>query len=256
VGTILPGQHRPNLAGPAVIWWDPALLQLDVEEQAPLRQQRILEVDQDSAAAAASEANYANWKTARQDMLANASHPSLSVRTVTAIAQAEGANDKFTVDVVRCPGPEHPRGRRFGVLVHAVLAAVDLQASPDAVRALAAIHGRLVDATDEETEAAATTVNTILLHPIMHRARRSKNGGLRRESPILLRRADGTLAEGVVDLAFHEETTEFTGWTVVDFKTGGEFVANSATYAAQVALYMEAIEKTTKFRTQGILFVI
>ena len=143
------------------------------------------------------------------------------------------------------------------MLVHALLAAVDLQSSPEAVRTAAAIHGRLVDATDEEIEAAATTVKATLLHPIMRRAARgADNGGLRRETPILLRRADGTLAEGIVDLAFHEETSDFTGWTVVDFKTGGEFEANKATYTAQVALYVEAIEKATNLPTRGILFVV
>jgi ATP-dependent helicase/nuclease subunit A len=44
-GSVQPGLHRPSVGGPAVTWWDPAVLQLDVEEQAPLRQQRILEPD-------------------------------------------------------------------------------------------------------------------------------------------------------------------------------------------------------------------
>jgi ATP-dependent exoDNAse (exonuclease V) beta subunit len=255
-GSIPPGQHRPNMAGPPLTWWDPDLLRLDVEEQAPLRQQRILAVDPDGAAAAASEASYAVWKSARQEMLAGASRLSLSVQTVTTIARTEAGQEQSRVEIVRCPGLEHPKGRRFGVLVHAVLAAVNLEASPDAVRASTATHARLVDATDEEIEAAATTVNTILLHPIMHRARRSKNGCLRRETPILLRRTDGTLAEGIVDLAFHEETTEFTGWTVVDFKTGAEFEGNKAAYGVQVALYVEAIEKSTKFPARGLLFIV
>ena len=87
-------------------------------------------------------------------------------------------------------------------------------------------------------------------------ARGADNGGLRRETPILLRRDDGTLAEGVADLAFHEETSDFTGWTVVDFKTGADFETNQARYAAQVALYVEAIEKATNLPTRGILLVV
>jgi len=87
-------------------------------------------------------------------------------------------------------------------------------------------------------------------------ARDADNGGLRRETPILLRRADGTLAEGIADLAFHEETSDFTGWTVVDFKTGSEFEANKDTYTAQVALYADAIGKATNLPTRGILFVV
>jgi ATP-dependent exoDNAse (exonuclease V) beta subunit len=255
-GSISPGWHRPNAAGPPVTWWDPALLLLDVEEQAPLRQQRILEVDPDGAAATASEASYADWKSARQETLTRASRPSLSVQTVTAIARTEGGQEQSPVEIIRCPGPEHPRGRRFGVFVHALLAAVDLQSSPDKVRVAAAIHARLVGATDEEIEAAVNTVNATLLHPILCRARCTKGGALRRESPILLRRPDGTLAEGVVDLAFYEQTADFTGWTVVDFKTGGEFEANKLAYTGQVAMYAKAIEEATNLRTRGILLVI
>lgn len=256
-GSVQPGLHRPS-GGPRVTWWDPASLQLDVEQQAPLRQQHILEPDPDGTAAAASKANYSSWKTTRDKALANASRPSLSVQTVTTLAHAEAANERVQVEIVKSPSsPARSHGRRFGVLVHALLAAVDLRSSPEVVRTAAAIHGRLVDATEEEIEAAATTVNAMLLHPIMRRAARgADNGGLRRETPILLRRADGTLAEEIVDLAFQEQTSDFVGWTVVDFKTGGEFEANKATYTAQVALYMEAIENATNLPTRGILFVV
>jgi hypothetical protein len=114
-----------------------------------------------------------------------------------------------------------------------------------------------VDATEAEIEAAAATVETTLLHPITRRAAvAADNDGLRREAPILLQRSDGTLAEGTADLAFREETPDFNGWTVVDFKTGGEFEAHQASYAAQVALYVEAIGKATSLPTRGILFVI
>ena len=236
-GSVQPGLHRPAAGGPLVTWWDPGVLKLDVEEQAPLRQQRILEVDRDNATATASEGGYAGWKTARDEILASASRPTLSVQTVTTLAPEE-ANDRVHVEIVTAPGrPERPRGRRFGVLVHAVLAAIDLQSSPEGVRAAAAIHGRLVDATHEEIEAAATAVQTALLHPLMRRAARAAGSdGLRRETPILLQRADGKLAEGAIDLAFREETSDFSGWTVVDFKTDREFEGKNARYTAQIAL--------------------
>ena len=63
-GPVRPGLHRASAGGPAVTWWDPAVLELDVEEQAPLRQQRILEADPDGVSAAASEEDYARWKAA------------------------------------------------------------------------------------------------------------------------------------------------------------------------------------------------
>jgi hypothetical protein len=42
---------------------------------------------------------------------------------------------------------------------------------------------------------------------------------VRRETPIQHYREDGTLIEGVVDLAFQEATPEFNGWIVVDLPT-------------------------------------
>jgi ATP-dependent helicase/nuclease subunit A len=78
---------------------------------------------------------------------------------------------------------------------------------------------------------------------------------LRRETPVLLRQEDGTLIEGVVDLAFREEDTA-KGWTVVDFKTDREFELRQSEYTAQVAFYAEAIGKATKASTKGILLVI
>jgi ATP-dependent exoDNAse (exonuclease V) beta subunit len=254
-GSVQPGLHRPSAAGPPVTWWDPAALQLDVAEQAPLRQQRILETDPDGAAAAASEAAYAGWKTLRDETIDSASQPLLSVQTVTTLARAEADTAGVQVEIVKCPSsPDRPGGRRFGVLVHAILADVDLQSSPEAIRAAAGIHGRLVAATEEEIEAAAVTVETTLLHPIMRRAALAAD--IRRETPILLPRSDGTLAEGTADLAFREETRDSNGWTVVDFKTGGEFEANQARYTAQVALYAEVIRKATSLPTNGILLVV
>jgi ATP-dependent exoDNAse (exonuclease V) beta subunit len=67
---------------------------------------------------------------------------------------------------------------------------------------------------------------------------------------------DGSLVEGVVDLAFLEGTPEFTGWTVVDFKTDREFLASSDRYSAQVALYSAAMQAATGLASRGILLVI
>jgi ATP-dependent exoDNAse (exonuclease V) beta subunit len=191
-------------------------------------------------------------------MIDSASQPLLSVQTVTTLARAEAATENIPVEIVKCPSSrERVGGWHFGVLVHAILADVDLQSSPEVVRVAAGMHGRLVDATEEEIEAAAATVGTTLLHPIMcWAARAADNDGLRRETPILLQRADCTLAEGTVDLAFREETPDFSGWTVVDFKTGGEFEANQARYISQVALYAEAIGRATSLPTRGILLVV
>ena len=58
------------------------------------------------------------------------------------------------------------------------------------------------------------------------------------------------------DLAFQEETADFTGWTVVDFKTDREFELGRTAYTAQVALYAKAIERATDSMVTGVLLVI
>jgi ATP-dependent exoDNAse (exonuclease V) beta subunit len=134
---------------------------------------------------------------------------------------------------------------------------IDLDADADAVRTSAAMNGKLVGATEEEIAAAAVAIRATLKHPILRRAAESAGKGhLRRETPILIRTEDGNLVEGVLDLAFREETPAFAGWTIVDFKTDREFAAASDEYSAQVTVYSEAVRATTGLDSQGILLIV
>jgi ATP-dependent exoDNAse (exonuclease V) beta subunit len=253
-GSVWPGLHRPIKDGPSVVWWDPAVLKLDVQERAPLRQQRILEADPEGTAARAGEENYSRWKESREGVLAQASRPSISVQTVTTLAREQPGTKEVQVEVVPRPDAERPSGRRFGTLVHSILATVSLDATAEEIRTAAAMHGKLVGANGDEIDAATKTVGAALAHPLMRRAATAST--IRRENPALLQLDDGTLAEGTVDLAFHEEGSDFTGWTVVDFKTDLEFQSARAEYSAQVGLYVEAIEKATNLAARGILLLI
>ena len=61
---------------------------------------------------------------------------------------------------------------------------------------------------------------------------------------------DGTLVEGVVDLAFEEHGA----WTVIDYKTDREMaVAGEDRYRRQVALYATAIAHATGAPASGVL---
>ena len=60
---------------------------------------------------------------------------------------------------------------------------------------------------------------------------------------------DGTLAEGVVDLAFREDGA----WIVIDFKTDRELAAAQTTYEAQVRLYARAVAAATGESARGVL---
>jgi ATP-dependent helicase/nuclease subunit A len=273
-GSVRPGLHHPKPDGPGVVWWDPAALSLEFEEQEEIRHQRILEADPDGTVAAASEENYAAWKAGREALLAGASDPSMSVRTVTSLARVAAAEASATentageagggvrsrpdimVETLERGDQERPHGRRFGALVHALLASIDLDAGIDAIKAGAITHGRLVDATEEEVQAATATVGAALAHPILRRAAASAGkGGLRRETPVMLRRDDGSLVEGAVDLAFYEDTSDFAGWTVVDFKTDRE-VESMSIYIAQVRIYLEAVSAATGSPARGIILVL
>jgi ATP-dependent exoDNAse (exonuclease V) beta subunit len=159
--------------------------------------------------------------------------------------------------MIRRGDAARPSGRRFGALVHAVLASVDLDADAKAIQASAEINGRLVGATEEETNAATTAVSSAIEHLILRRAAAAaKRGAIRRETPVVFTLDNGNLVEGVVDLAFWEETPDFTGWMVVDFKTDREFEMASHQYKAQVAAYASAIQAATGLDSRGALLLI
>lgn len=65
-----------------------------------------------------------------------------------------------------------------------------------------------------------------------------------------------SLIEGVVDLAFAEDTPEFNGWTVVDFKTDREIEKAENQYRVQVAAYVQAIGVASGSPARGFLLVV
>ena len=258
-GSVRPGLHKSRVGTHAVAWWDPGVLTLDVEEKVGVRQQRLLEADESGVEVALGEESYARWKEARLAAVTQASRPSIKVETVTAFAARPSLSELdlagVQIERVQRFGADRPSGRRFGALVHAVLATVDLDASPDEIGEVAEANGRLIDATREEIDAAVTAVRGALKHPLMQQATRAL--ALRRETPLQHQLEDGTLIEGVVDLAFEENTPgDFNGWTVVDFKTDREIEIAQNQYRAQVAAYVEAVRVTTKSPARGFLLVV
>jgi ATP-dependent exoDNAse (exonuclease V) beta subunit len=250
--------HKPRAGTHTVAWWDPNVLTLDAEENVGVRQQRILEADESGAEVARGEQSYSQWKERRSATVAQASEPSIRVQTATALSAGAtfSALDlaRIRLEKISRTDLERPSGRRFGALVHAVLAAVDLDASTDEIGAVAHANARLIAATAEERDAAVTTVRTALQHPLMRRAARAQ--ALRRETPLQHYREDGSLIEGVIDLAFQEITPEFQGWTVVDFKTDREIEKAENQYRAQVAAYVDAVGTATEAPARGFLLVV
>ena len=245
------GRLTPRVGRHSVVWWDPKVLGLGTQERVGLRQQRVLEADE-GGTAAEGERVHAEWQQQREALLAAGAHASCAVVPVTALAEERVAAARpadVRVETVESRGPR-PSGRRFGTLVHAVLAEVDLGASESEVARTAELQGRIVGATAEEVAAATAAAVAALAHPVVARAAASP--ALRREVPVFLRLDDGRLAEGVVDLAFREAGA----WTVVDWKTDAELGARRATYFAQVQLYADAIARATGERAEPLLLVV
>ena len=124
---------------------------LEAEENVGVRQQRILEADESGTEVARGEQAYIQWKEGRSAAIAQASRPSIKVQTATAFAAGAGLSEpdlaRIQIEKVSRADIERPSGRRFGALVHAVLAAVDLDASADEIGAVAQANARLIDAT-------------------------------------------------------------------------------------------------------------
>ncbi len=110
-------------------------------------------------------------------------------------------------------------------------------------------QGRLLGASEEEVAAAAAAAKAALAHPLLRGAANAAE--CRREEAIVHRLADGTLVEGVVDLAFRDGP----GWTVVDFKTDAHPDTHPQ-YAAQLRLYCAAIAAVTGLPAKGALLAV
>jgi ATP-dependent helicase/nuclease subunit A len=154
------------------------------------------------------------------------------------------------VTVIDVRGPERPGGARFGELVHAVLASAPLDAGRATIDSIAEVHGRILSAPPEELAAAVQTVERVLAHALLARARAADGrGACRRETPVTCT-LGAVVVEGIVDLAFEEHGA----WTVVDYKTDRELAAvGEDRYRRQVALYASAISQATGQPATGVL---
>jgi ATP-dependent exoDNAse (exonuclease V) beta subunit len=210
-----------------------------------LRQRDLLSKEADPAMVARDLENHRAWLESRQTALRAGAEPSMRVERVTAAAR--GGAPVAGVEVIAIArGSAAPMGRGFGSLVHAVLAAALGSASAPVDR-IAAMQARVLNCTAEEAAAAARVVESALVHPFFQRVRRSKR--IRRETPVTHRQPDGTLLEGVVDLAFEEDGA----WVVADFKTDREIEDRLDDYRRQVSLYTAAVAAATGQPARGVL---
>jgi ATP-dependent exoDNAse (exonuclease V) beta subunit len=247
---IKPGLHKPERGRHLVVWWDPNLFEIRPATKPGLRRHWILqEASEGEPGSGARE--YAEWQLRREDLLLSGGSPTLSVTTVTERIvrdelEVEGSDE---IEIAEAAGRdlERPTGKRFGALVHELIARTSLDASDDDIGRLAGSVGRILDATEEEVAAAIATVRNALTHPLIQRARAAAS--LYRETPLIYRTPDARLIEGVPDLVFRD--TAESDWTVVDFKTDLRVDMTAPPYRRQVALYRLALHAATGRPAQG-----
>lgn len=265
--TVCPGEHRfgGDGAGYSVVWWSPEPEVLDLGARPPfgLRRDDLIVKDVPFSVVQAQHDGYRAWRETREAAIEAARVPSLTV--VTATEAAGGSLDLSSLDAVDVAVEEvegskaglsaeagtakAEGGKRFGALVHAMLADVPLDGE-GLVDRLANAHGRVLGASPKEVAAAARLVGRVLVHPVMRRAAAAASRKqCHREVPVTYTLQPGTLIEGTVDLAFEDDE----GYTVVDFKTDRDVDASGDRYRRQVQIYAAAIAATTGRPVRGIV---
>jgi ATP-dependent exoDNAse (exonuclease V) beta subunit len=266
--TVSPGLHA--MPGDySIVWWDPSALDLDAPRLFGVRREDLIVKDVARNVVADGRGRYDTWRQARLDALEAGSTPSLTLATVREWA-ANLSNElplaAREVDVTmsqlrrkRREGQDGQDGARvggsaFGALVHGVLAQAPFDADDDALLAIASSEAKALALDDASASAAATAARDVLRHEVLVRARAAADrGACRRETPVTCRLPDGSMIEGVVDLAFEEDGA----WTIVDYKTDREIeTAGEDRYRRQVALYAMAIAQATGRRAAGVLLRI
>jgi ATP-dependent helicase/nuclease subunit A len=240
--SVRPGLHTPQSGDHQVVWWDPGVLRLDVAPGFGLWQEDILAAEP-AARADAGIALHRQWQRERRQTLAGGRSPAFRIASPT-----EGIEDppeRRTVHIEDAStGYGRPGGARFGILVHAILRDLDLRGTPAQIAALAHVHARLLNMSAEDAAAAAAAVAAAWAHPLLERARAAER--CHRELPIHLPLEDGSLMEGVIDLAFVEQGR----WVVVDFKSDA---AGLPRYQRQLRWYLYALSKLTGREAVGHL---
>ena len=257
--TVRPGRHALEPSGEErydVVWWDPARLGLDMRPPFGIRREDLI-VDTDRAASQADMRRYEAWQLDRARTSRRGAHPSIALEAVSDRARRKAPDgDAAAAEVTLVElgqAAARPGGARFGALVHAVLAAIPLDAGSDHIDEMTGLQARILAAPPEEAAATRALVAAALATPLMMRARAAWTAGrCRREAPIAWVEADGVLVEGVLDLAFEDEDA----WTIIDFKTRVETERDLAQYHRQVGLYAAAVAKATGRDARGYLMLL
>ncbi len=256
LGSVSPGLHKPEVGNQKVVWWDPSLLDLEVQSQTRSRLTSLLTADEEGVHSKQGILAHEEWQKERARNWLIGETPEWQVVTATEHAAAKVSEMKeddlatlvsvetLEIDFTR------PHGLRFGTLVHAILSTVALDSETRSVQELAHTQGRILGAPEEEINAATETVVRALKHPILRSAAEATTRRLcRREVPVVMKLESGVMVEGIVDLTFKQNNS----WIVVDYKTDFELKGRLEEYKHQVGLYAVAIAQASGQNTSAVL---
>jgi ATP-dependent exoDNAse (exonuclease V) beta subunit len=250
--TVSPGQH--DFEGYSVVWWDPTALDLDRKPPFGVRREDLIVKDVARHVIAGGRTRYDSWLLGRADAREHGATPSIAVRTVREAAADLDATVPVDCEILDLRGHadrDRHGGADFGIVVHELLASAPFESTVDELESLARLHLVLLGLPEEAARAAADAAHRVLQHELLLRARAAdRRGACRRETPVTLAAPDGSLVEGIVDLAFEDAGS----WTVIDYKTDRELIAlGDDRYRRQVALYAAAIAHSTGAVARGVL---
>jgi ATP-dependent helicase/nuclease subunit A len=258
VKSVSPGLHRPQKGDHQIVWWDPRLLILNVEEKMGLRQDKLLQADEKKLVSDRGVKLHEEWNAKRAAMLASGTTPRINVATATELALAAPASGPALAEAIAIEETfrdrGRPHGKRFGTLVHLTMLRAPFDADEREIGKIAASGAKMIGASDDETAAATSAVAAALKSPLMRRAKAADT--VMRECPLIIRLEDGTAVEGIADLAFAESTSEGVVWTVVDFKTDIEVAPRLDEYRAQIRFYVRAVRESTGRPASGAILWI
>ncbi|HJT88093.1 MAG TPA: UvrD-helicase domain-containing protein, partial [Bryobacteraceae bacterium] len=238
--SIKPGLHHPRAGTQPVVWFDPAVLALEVVKSPGVENEQVLSGTAEQAAEGLRR--YEEWKQGRAARIEAASLPRFRVAEAGRMAPAEEA-ERIPVETITLPlQPGRPAGRRFGRLVHDILQRAD---RVEEIPALARIWGRRHGLTGQACEAAVAVARSAMERVedlVPTDAQRL------RETPLLVRLEDGTLVDGRIDLAWSDGSQ----WTVVDYKTD----RRERRRAGQLQLYALALQQATGLPARAIVLEV
>jgi ATP-dependent exoDNAse (exonuclease V) beta subunit len=258
---VAPGVHRPAVGQHHVTWWDPHVLELERPAVGGLRQAELLEPVAEGSEEPSGAELYRAMTQLREQRRTRGLTPSVRLATVTQLAHevisvapsTQRAAPVLRIEDTGIDRLQRPSGKRFGTLVHELL--LHGHAAPDVeLSIMATMLARTLGATPTEVDAAVAAVTAAFAHPVMRAAHAADAfDGCFREMPICQRLEDGSLLDGVVDLAFLTTDAPQAPLVLVDFKTDVMLGAQEA-YALQLDLYAQALRAATGRAVECVLF--